>query len=289
MSFLKRAIQKGISEGIGKAVGEAVTKVVEPKATELANKAAKEIDKRTEMQRNEAKEAFSGLESAFADLEKAAKGYATEMGKNMKICPSCGKPSEADKIFCPECGTKLPEQTVAEGAVCTNCGKQNDIGTKFCSDCGTKLPAAVMEEEVAAKKDADTLISWDTYLPAYPKWNCGGKDYCIEDLDGGFVFNAQFEGDHNAAQKAVKDYRILLQENGFTVAGKYPGVEHLYKMVDGNCCHVDTEHCFESDPDCITLYFNIAEPTGGFDYKEPEPEKPMSLKEGLSKLKGLFD
>ena len=289
MGFLKRAIQKGISEGIGKAVGEAVTKVVEPKATELANKAAKEIEERTEKQRTEAKSAFSGLESAFADLEKAAKGYATEMGKNMKICPGCGEACEADKKFCPSCGAKLPEKTVAEGAVCPSCGKQNDIGTKFCSECGTKLPAAVEEEEAAARKDAQVLTKFGELLGNYPVWNCGGKDYNIETLDGGYMFTANFDGDHNAAQAAVKEYRILLQENGFTAAGKYPSVEHLYRMVDGNCYHVDTEHCFDGDPDCPVVYFAIGEPDGGFDYVEPEPEKLMTLKEGLSKLKGLFD
>ncbi|MBR3694132.1 MAG: zinc ribbon domain-containing protein, partial [Erysipelotrichales bacterium] len=216
MSFLKRAIRNGISDGIGKAVGDAITKAVEPKATELANKAAARIEQ--EVEKREAAEAaqqaereaqvkniFGGLESAFADLEKAATGYATEMSKNYKICANCGKPSEVDKKFCPACGSKLPEETLAQGAVCTSCGKQNDIGTKFCSDCGTKLPAAVQEEEAAKAKDDEVMVKWDEVLVNYPKWNCGGKDYDIEQYDiDQFRFCAQFEGDTMAAQNAVK-------------------------------------------------------------------------------------
>ena len=49
MSFLKRAIRdavsQGISKGIGDAVGKAVREVVEPRATEYANKAADRFDR----------------------------------------------------------------------------------------------------------------------------------------------------------------------------------------------------------------------------------------------------
>ncbi len=44
MGFFDRIIKKGISEGIGKAVGDALSKVIEPAATELANKTAEYID-----------------------------------------------------------------------------------------------------------------------------------------------------------------------------------------------------------------------------------------------------
>ncbi|MBR3693184.1 MAG: hypothetical protein IKL88_01525, partial [Erysipelotrichales bacterium] len=93
-------------------------------------------------------------------------------------------------------------------------------------------------------------------------------------------------------QNAVKQYRILLQENGFTTAGQYPSVEHLYKMVGETCYHVDTEHCFDGDPDCPNIYFLLGEPTGGFYYVKEEPKKQQldldDLKEGLGALKGLF-
>ena len=44
MGFLDRIIKKGISEGISKAVGDTISKVVEPAATEFANKTAEHFD-----------------------------------------------------------------------------------------------------------------------------------------------------------------------------------------------------------------------------------------------------
>ncbi len=281
MGFLERAIRRGISEGVGKAVGDAISKAVEPKATELANKAAQHLDNASQQNRQQTARTFSGLEGAFANLEKAAQGYATEMSKNMKICPSCETPATADKSFCPSCGAKLPDQTVAEGAVCPACSKQNPVGTKFCTDCGTKLPAAVQADEAVAAKDAAVMQKWDEVLIQYPKWNCGGKNYNIEDLDGYMMFAADFEGNSYAAQNAVEQYKALLLQSGFRQAGQYPSPSHLYKMIDSVCYHVDTEHCFDGDSDCPTVYFSIGEPTGGFNYVKPEPKKPTNLRDLL--------
>lgn len=282
MGFLERAIKRGISEGIGKAVGQAITKAVEPTATELANKAAQHFDNAAQQNSQQKQRVSSGFEGAFANLERAAQSYATEMSKNIKICPSCESSVSADKIFCPSCGAKLPEQTIAEGAVCTNCNKQNPVGTKFCTDCGTKLPAAVQADEAAATKDAAVMQKWDELLSQYPKWNCGGRNFCIEDMDGYIMFAPDFEGNHYAAKNAIEQYKALLLENGFRQAGQYPSPSHLYKMLDGACYHVDTEHCFDGDSDCPTVYFNIGEPTGGFNYEKPEPKKPMSFKDLLN-------
>lgn len=171
MSFLERAIRRGISQGIGNAVGKAVGQAIEPTATELANKAAGQIDaaaQTTAQQTPQTTQAASGLEGAFANLQRSMEGYATEAAKNMKICPNCNKPTTADKKFCPDCGAKLPEETVAQGAVCPSCGKQNTVGTKFCSDCGTKLPAAVQEEQAAQANDAAVMAEWDEKLPNIP-------------------------------------------------------------------------------------------------------------------------
>ncbi len=51
-------------------------------------------------------------------------------------CPSCGKPATGK--FCPECGTKKPED--AGGWTCS-CGAVNK--GKFCAECGAKKPAGV--------------------------------------------------------------------------------------------------------------------------------------------------
>lgn len=279
MGFLERAIRRGVSEGIGKAVGQAITKAVEPTATELANKAAQHFDNAAQQNSRPKAQIASGLEGAFANLERAAQGYATEMSKNIKVCPNCNQPSDKEKLFCPSCGTKLPETTVSEGTVCTECNKQNPVGAKFCDACGAKLPAAIAEEQAQADRNAAVIAEWDTKLPQYPKWDCGGKNYCIEDMDGYIRFSADFEGNRFAAEQAVAQYRKALVQNGFIQAGQYPNIAHLYKRVNGVCYHADTEHCFEGDPDCPNIYFNIDEPTGGYDYVKPEPKKQVGLKD----------
>ena len=94
---------------------------------------------------------------------------------------------------------------------------------------------------------------------------------------GYYSFSADFAGNHLAASQAVESYRQLLLQNGFRQAGQYPSMNHLYKMVDGVCYHVDTEHCFEGDPDSPTIGFDKSEPYGGFNYVKPEPKKKTSF------------
>ena len=274
MGFLERAIRRGVSDAVGKAIGKAI----EPTVTDLTNKAANAIDQAAQNTEQQVARS-SGLEGAMANLERSVQGYATEAAKNMKVCPNCNKPTTADKKFCPECGTQLPEQTVAQGAVCPSCGKQNVIGTKFCQDCGTKLPVAVQEEQMHADDHASVMSKWDKQLPQYPKWNCGGSHFEIEVYDGFTTFSVNFDGNTFRAKQAVEQYRQLLLEGGFREAGENPSIEHLYKMIDGVCYHADTEHCFEGDNDTATIYFNTGEPQGGFYYK---PDKKSFG------LKGLF-
>lgn len=272
MGFLERAIRRGVSDAVGKAIGKAI----EPTVTDLTNKAANAIDQAAQNTEQQAARS-SGLEGAMANLERSVQGYATEAAKNMKVCPNCNKPTTADKKFCPECGTQLPEQTVAQGAVCPSCGKQNAIGTKFCQDCGTKLPAAIAEEQAQADRNAAVMAQWDAKLPQYPKWTCGGTKMYIDDYDTHYIFGAEFNGNATAAGRAVSEYRQVLLQNGFRQAGEYPSVEHLYKRVDGVVYHVDTEHCFDGDPDCPSIGFDKSEPRGGFDYVKPEPKKKTSF------------
>ncbi len=62
MGFLERAIRRGISEGVGKAVGNAIGKAIEPKATELANKTAEQLDIAAKNTNRESAGMSSGLE-----------------------------------------------------------------------------------------------------------------------------------------------------------------------------------------------------------------------------------
>jgi len=279
MGFLERAIRRGVSDAVGKAIGNAVTQAVEPKATELANKAAAHLDSAAQNTQQQAQRT-SGLEGAFANLERSMTNYATEAAKNMKVCPNCNKATSADKKFCPDCGSALPEQTVAEGAVCTSCGAQNTIGTKFCASCGAKLPAAIQEEQAQAERNAAVLREWDEKLPQYPKWSCGGTELYIEDYgENGFMLSATFNGNPSAAHRAVEEYRQILLQSGFRQAGQYPSIEQLFKRIDGVVYNADTEHCFEGDPDTACIGFYRREPYGGFDYVKPEPKKKASFKD----------
>lgn len=283
MGFLERAIRRGVSDAVGKAVGNAVQQAVEPKATELANKAASSIDQATQSAAQQTQQTVrqaSGLEGAMANLQRSVEGYATEAAKNTKVCPSCGRPTTAEKKFCPDCGTKLPEQTVAEGAVCPSCGKQNTVGTKFCSDCGTKLPAAIQEEQAKAASDAAVMAEWDEKLPQYPKWNCGGTDYSIEEYEPGvFGFSACFNGDSGAASRAVAEYLQYAGQHGFHPAGQYPDSKTIYNRINGVCYCIDTTDCLAGDPDLPTIGFCIREPYGGYDYVKPEPKKKTSFRD----------
>lgn len=275
MGLLERAIRRGVSD----AVGKVIEKEIEPTVTDLTNKAATAIDQVVQNTEQEPKHS-SGLESAVANLERSIQGYATKAAKNIKVCPNCNEPTTAEKTFCPSCGSKLPEETIAEGSVCPNCGKQNDIGTKFCEDCGAKLPSTIREEEARAEKNAAVMATWDEKLNQYPKWICGGEEYYIEDYgDNAYGFNAVFTDDSQAAMKAVEEYRQILLACGFRQAGQYPTIEQLYKRIDGIVYNVDTEHCFEGDPDCACIGFCVREPHGGFDYVKPEPKKKFSLKD----------
>ena len=279
MGFLDRAIKRGISDAVESAIGKAVA----PKVEQLANQAAQQIDQATDSaakQTAQSSPLTGGLEGVFSNLQRSRESSATEISTSVTLCPSCGQPTGADKKFCPSCGARLPEETVAQGAVCPACGKQNSVGTKFCADCGTKLPAAVQEEQASQAEDAAVMAQWEGLLPQYPKWSCGGREYVLEQNDGYVMFAARM-GDAFAAENAVKQYRALLVQAGFRQAGQYPSADHLYKLADGVCYHVDMEHCFDGDSDCPSIYSNISEPPGGFNYVKPEPRKQVGFKDLL--------
>jgi len=289
MSFLKRAIREGIRKGISDAVESAVVKAVEPKATEWANKTAQQLDQMSQSKTQEVKQSFSGMEGAFANLQRAAESYATEMSKNVKVCPGCGEVSPSEKSFCPHCGAKLPETTMAESALCPACGKQNTVGTKFCDECGTKLPAAILEEETAQKKMADALLRWDEILPMFPQWCCGGRNLYIETYDpaecSGYFASVDIDFPKGTTgEHALDEYWVILKGAGFRTAGRYPDNSHLYKKIGDTCYLASSEHAFEGGMDNLRLEFAMKEPDGGFDYVKPAPKQQTSWKDLAGQL-----
>lgn len=85
----------------------------------------------------------------------------------------------------------------------------------------------------------------------------------------------------NAGAAALAQYQTLLGEQGFRPAGRYPSQSRLYKMVDGACYYLDTEHAFDGGEDYMQLWFGQGEPEGGFAYTAPEPKKEVKLKDLL--------
>lgn len=303
MGLLDRAIKQGINKAVGSTVANAVekkaTEILKPKVERTVNQVADDINRttgdlnkaagNTSSQTSEytsqytsqnANQAANSLGGLFASLQSSATSFANEAAKNMKICPACNEPTDAEKKFCPSCGAKLPEQTLAQGAVCSTCGKQNDIGIKFCSDCGAKLPSAIAEENAAKAKDEAVLAEWDTKLSQYPKWCFGGNNYELEELSrdeyGRPIYTLYVR---NTNRAALGQYRELLLQNGFRQAGKYPSPDMLYKKVNGECFCFESCESFASEDDLLQVGFRISEPQGGFDYVKPEPTKPKGLRD----------
>lgn len=296
MGIFDRAIKRGVNRALGNtvenALGNAIENAVAPKLNAAVGKAAQSVNSANDgangtadgqyaasgASQAEITQAANTLGGLFGGFSGAASGFAVEAAKNMKLCPSCGEGAPKDVKFCPSCGAKLPDITIADGAVCPSCGKQNEIGTKFCADCGTKLPSAVAEEQAALAENDAVMARWDETLSDFPKWSCGGAKFRIESFDCAVMFSADFQSSA-AAQNAVRQYRALLLQNGFRQAGEHPDPCHLYKRVNGICRHCDTEHCFEGGSETSAFYFNSEEPTGGFDYVKPEPKKTATLRD----------
>lgn len=82
------------------------------------------------------------------ELDMAAEDVAEELVKRAAagrgtVCPACGPRTEADAVFCCNCGRKLTAARSQGGSFCTGCGKDLPAGAKFCAECGTKIPAHV--------------------------------------------------------------------------------------------------------------------------------------------------
>lgn len=68
-----------------------------------------------------------------AQTEKDAREAAKRAEDEKLTCPQCGSRNPDDTKFCQECGAKL-------GAMkCRGCGVELAPGTRFCGECGTRV------------------------------------------------------------------------------------------------------------------------------------------------------
>lgn len=294
MGFLDRAIKRGVN----RAVNNAVSNVVERKANEILapqvekglNRAADAVTQASGIRPAASGETAAGtagrsslesaavLGNAFAGFTGAAQSYADQAAKNMKICPACGTSAGADVKFCPSCGGKLPEMTLAQGAVCTACGHENHVCVRFCAACGAKLPAALAEEAAAAEKDNGVLAEWQRQLPVFPVWNHGGHDFSLEEIGRGEDGYPQVQFSAREVSFAMlQGYLDLLRSNGFRPAGRYPSDDVLYKMEKGVCWMFCASEAFAGGTGVLDVSFSTGEPSGGFNYVKQEPKKSTSF------------
>lgn len=303
MGFLKsmvtKAVSDGISKGVGNAIGKAVEQAVRPAADKMAakgaealNNAAEEMNKGLEETKAAAAQVrtattqaaagskaaveqmggLAGLEAALSGWATNAEKYATRAAANVKICPSCGEGTTADKAFCPHCGAKLPETTLGQDYTCTKCGAANTPGTKFCASCGALLPGAEAEVKAQQAKDEAVLAECHATLPQYPEWTCGGSEFEFSESgtrNGGPEYYLSFEG----SQKELDAYLAKLLESGFNKQ------HHEYwKTVDGVCRTALAE---VGDAGPFVLFY-----TSNLDKPSPKPADPVADLKGMAK--GMF-
>lgn len=71
-------------------------------------------------------------------------GDGVRSDEQTAACPGCGKSVKGSALFCPFCGTKLPEAPAPDGAdaeqkrCCAACGAELSPSAAFCPQCGTK-------------------------------------------------------------------------------------------------------------------------------------------------------
>lgn len=85
-----------------------------------------------------AAQASRSVEEVWAHAKMAEEDKKLAQGNWRKTiratCPNCETPLATNAKFCPECGTKLQEESA-----CPECGAKLQPKAKFCAECGTKI------------------------------------------------------------------------------------------------------------------------------------------------------
>ena len=138
--------------------------------------------------------------------------------------------------------------------ICTVCGYVHEGPTppERCPQC--KVPASKFKELT----DEEVMAKLETLLPDFPKWDCGGNHFSIEeeDIDGQRFIRFYA----SAAEMSWIAYKTKLIANGFRmkyrqdtatwykeVEGRYPAV-HLFH-IDYDACEMQLVFYYETQKD----------------------------------------
>jgi hypothetical protein len=142
-----------------------------------------------------------------------------------------------------------------------------------------------MQAEVEAKAAAEAAIfeNWEQNFPYYPKWDVGGSDFELEEMDpmnGHPSWRFCLKG----RPFLVELYAQKLRADGFVAKGNDPmdlNADTYYKLVDGVC------YAWNRTDACADGYINVSYYVD--KYVEPKPkQQPASTQSAAAEIaKGL--
>ena len=78
-------------------------------------------------------------------------GFGTQSMQKVKVCKSCGTIACAKEQHCPECGARLPQETLFQAykrrsRYCGFCDTVVSPAAQYCPKCGRKLKQQTVKE-----------------------------------------------------------------------------------------------------------------------------------------------
>jgi len=115
----------------------------------------------------------ANLEAELATIEQQAQeakqAQQAPAGAPMGAfpCPTCGRPSLPEDVFCPGCGTNLAALKAAPAVkFCSGCGAPLNEGAAFCNNCGmSTAPAAPVADAAPVAAVAEAAAVADEGTP----------------------------------------------------------------------------------------------------------------------------
>lgn len=109
-----------------------------------------------------------------------------------------------------------------------------------------------LELEEKELTDEEVMAQWDTLLPDFPKWDCGGNHFSMEEEDVDGIHLVRFY--LSAAEASWIAYKAVLIANGFRQ--KYRSqTDFWYKEVDGRYPAINLFHIDYDSFDMELIYY----------------------------------